>query len=366
MMRKNVKNRLVTAAKIVVSVGILALLVARILPQDQEIEQISRTLRTLSPASVTLWILGAFAINATAMTFTVIRWRYLLRGQGLSLGIWDAIGSFLIGRFVGSVTPGTSGLDGWRFYDVGRHARDFVASGAVIVVEKIIGFFVLSVLLVATLPLGFKFFTHNPEVVGEHRRYVEFFLLAAGIPLTASIALLLKPAWIGSVAGRLLSRSSRLGRIVFRVVDAVTAYEKHRSDLLKAVACGFPVHISICSMYFFTSHALGVPVSYSEIMFVAPIMIAATVVPVSIAGIGVRELTFVAFLGPLYGTGLVALFAFMGYLVGQTISLAGGPVWLARRATYRMFRDARARNASTARDEKPGSDDEEGGDRRAA
>jgi uncharacterized membrane protein YbhN (UPF0104 family) len=308
-MRKKVKNGIILALKIVVSVGILYVLVFRkILPKEEELQLISETIRGLSIGTFALWVGGAAVVKATGMLFTVIRWRHLLRGQEMKLGFWPAVGSFLIGRFIGSVSPGTSGLDGWRFYDVGRHAKNYVSSGAVIAVEKIIGFFVLSVLLLATLPLGYAFFADHPELGGEYQKYIKFFLLAAGAPLTLCVAVLLKPGWIGTITGRLLGRQSRLGRLAHKVVESVTTYEKHRGDLLKAVLSGFPIHVATCSMYFFTARALGVPVTYTEILFVAPLMIAATVVPVSIAGIGVRELTFVAFLGPIYGSGLVALF----------------------------------------------------------
>jgi uncharacterized membrane protein YbhN (UPF0104 family) len=356
-MRKKVKNGIVLAFKVLVSAGILYILVFRkVLPKEEEIDLIRQTLAGLDWTAVALWIAGAFAVKATGMLFTVVRWRCLLRGQGLDLGFWHATGSFLIGRFIGSVSPGTSGLDGWRFYDVGRHARNYVSSGAVIVVEKIIGFFVLSLLLVATLPLSVEFFARNPEITRDTTRYVKLFLLAAGVPLTLCVAVLLRPGWIGTLAGRVVGRGSRIGRVVFRVVDSVTAYEAHRPDLLKAVVSGVPIHVATCGMYYFTAHAIGVPVTLVDVMFVAPLMIAATVVPVSIAGIGVREMTFVAFLGPVYGSGLVALFAFLGYLVGQAISLLGGPVWFARRADYRMFRQARE---ASSRGPGSGSGDED-------
>jgi tetratricopeptide (TPR) repeat protein len=70
----------------------------------------------------------------------------------------------------------------------------------------------------------------------------------------------------------------------------VTAYEKHRRALLKAVAIGFIVHLGTTLMYFFTAHSIGVEVGLGEILYVGPLMIAATVVPISVAGIGVREL----------------------------------------------------------------------------
>jgi hypothetical protein len=373
-MRKNVKNGIVLAVKIVISVGILALLFfKKILPKEEELQLVRDTLLDLHWPTVTLWLVGALVVKAAGMAFTVVRWRYLLAGQSMRIGWWHALGSFLIGRFIGSVSPGTSGLDGWRFYDVGRHAKNYVASGSVIVVEKIIGFFVLSVLLMATLPLGLAFFEHDPGAAASYKRYVTLFMLAAGVPLALCMAVLLRPGFIGTLASRVLSVTgrispkwlgvdSRLGRLVSKVVASVITYEEHRGDLLKAVISGFPIHVATCSMYYFTAHALGVPVGYTEILFVAPIMIAATVVPVSIAGIGVREGVFVAFLGPVYGAGLVALFAFLGYLVGQSISLLGGPVWFARRADYDLFKQAQRREAERAARAESASEAEPGGE----
>ncbi len=345
--KSSAKGIILLVAKIAVSGGIVGFLVfKKILPNDEELRSIHEALTSLSLATVLPWLAGAFAVQATGMLFTITRWRFLLRGQGMRIGWWHALGSFLIGRFIGSISPGTTGLDGWRMYDVARQSKAVARSVSVIAVEKVIGFFVLSLLLLSTLPLGSIFFEANPAAQASYMKYLKLYMLAAGIPLTACVAVLLKPGWIGSLARRMLPPGSRISGPVTRIVESVTTYEQHRRELLLGVVCGFPVHVATTFLYFFTARALGVPVTLTDILFVAPIMIAATVVPASIAGIGVREGVFVAFLGPVYGTGIVALFAFLGYLVGQAISLLGGPVWLARRADYNMFKEMQARGDS--------------------
>ncbi|MBW2278696.1 MAG: sulfatase, partial [Deltaproteobacteria bacterium] len=85
-------------------------------------------------------------------------------------------------------------------------------------------------------------------------------------------------------------------------------------------------------------------------------MIGATVLPLSIAGIGMREGVFVFFLGPM-----AAIYAFAGYLVGEIISLFGGPVWLARKGDYYEVLKAQ-RDAINKGVEDDDEDDEEDGE----
>lgn len=317
------QGKLKLIAKIWVSVGLMALLVWVIFSRSQSADVVER-LATIS----VWWMAGAFLVQLVGMSGTVWRWKVLLEAQDLKVPLRHLIGTFLIGRFVGSFLPSTVGLDGYRMWDIARHSGQAARSVSVIVVEKIIGFFVLSTLVIATIPWGLRFIP-APALIAT--------AVLFSVPVCLSFSMLMMPRLIRRVVSRVMPPDTKLGAKVNKAVRAVTAYERHRRALLKAVAIGFIVHLGTTLMYFFTAHAIGVNVGLGEILYVGPLMITATVVPLSVAGIGVREYVVSTLMSQVgHPEAAAVVFAFLGYLVGEVISLFGGLVLLARRSQYKV------------------------------
>ncbi|MCP4197549.1 MAG: sulfatase-like hydrolase/transferase [Proteobacteria bacterium] len=310
-------------AKIVFSSGLVALIIHHLLA-DGKITNIVKDGQFLENLSL-FWILMAFVVKASGMGCTVWRWKVLLDGQGFKIPLRHLIESFLIGRFIGSFAPGTSGLDGYRAYDTSRYTGKVARAISVIFVEKLIGFFVLGTLLLVAVPIGQSLFSeHNVNATALIMMGIVF----SGMML-ASLIVLFKPALIRWILAKFIPRGSPLRRPFNKVLRAVTAYEKRKLHLLKATLVGFGVHLCTIGMYFCTARAIGEFPPTNVLFVTGAIMIGATVLPLSIAGIGMREGVFAFFLGPI-----AAIYAFGGYLVGEIISLLGGPVWLARRSDY--------------------------------
>ncbi len=306
--------------KFTFSIGLVALIIHHLLA-DGKIGAIMEEGIQLS----VIWIVLAFVVKGTGMWCTIWRWKVLLEGQGFRIPLKHLVESFLIGRFIGSFAPGTSGLDGYRAYDIARYTGKVARSLAVIFVEKLIGFFVLGSLLLMAIPVGRSLFA-NKQV--NTTSLVMMGLFFVGM-MTVSILVLFKPGLIRWMADKFIPRSSPIRKKVDKAVRAVAAYEKRKLYLVKALAIGFGVHVCTIGMYFCTSRAILEIVPAQDLFATGALMIGATVLPLSIAGIGMREGVFVFFLGPI-----AAIYAFIGYLVGEIISLFGGPVWLIRKGDY--------------------------------
>ncbi len=330
--------------KIVFSLGLMGLIFHHLLADGK--------IATIAEKSISLsvfWIVAAFVVKGTGMGCTVWRWKVLLEGQGFKIPLRHLIESFLIGRFIGSFAPGTSGLDGYRAYDISRYTGKVARSISVIFVEKLIGFFVLGTLLLIAVPLGQRLFAAK-EV--NATALVMMGLTFSGMMLL-SLVILFKPNLIRWFVDKLIPRSSPVRKPFDKAIKAVTAYERRKLHLAKATLIGFGVHVCTIGMYFCTSRAIGFVPPSDDLFVTSALMIGATILPLSIAGIGMREGVFAFFLGPV-----AAIYAFTGYLVGEIISLFGGPVWLARRGNYYEVIQAQrqAINADVEEDEEPEAD----------
>lgn|GEM_PF-1796749 len=279
--------------------------------------------RGLSLSKLIPWMVLALVIKATGMACTVFRWHLLLTGQGIRLSARHLVTAFLEGRFIGTFTPSTIGLDGYRAWDVAMVTGQTVESITVILVEKVTGFFALSVLVLLTLPFGIRIF--GAGVLWA----LALFLM---IPVLVSSAILWWPGGVTKLAQRFAPGDGKISRTVRKTGDAVAKYRGHRGILIAAAACGLGVHSAIIGVYLCTSRAIGSTVAVTDLLFAAPIMVAATVgFPLSVGGEGIREGTFVYLLGRVGVASQTAfLFSHLGFWVDMILSSAGGVLLLVR------------------------------------
>jgi uncharacterized protein (TIRG00374 family) len=271
------------------------------------------------------WLGLAVLIKGTGILAGVIRWKILLGGQDIHLKTTNLGGAYLIGRFFGAFLPSTIGLDVYRTYYTSVRTRKVAKCVAVTVVEKVIGLFALSGLALAAIPFGMRML---PE------KALWLLGLAMCAPIGVSAILLLWPGLFLRIAALLRKRERKISGALARMSEAVGTFGRQRGRLAVATLWGFVVHAGTISMYSATARAVGVTIPATEILFVGPLMVAATLVPLSIAGIGLREGSYVFFLAAVgVPTEQAVLLAFLGFLAGEVYSLAGGGVWALKPAS---------------------------------
>jgi uncharacterized protein (TIRG00374 family) len=279
-----------------------------------------------------VWLVAATLVKGVGIFASILRWDQLVRGQGYSAPLGYLSGSFLVGRFFGMFLPSTLGLDGYRAYDLGRTAGDGVGSVAIIVVEKITGFFTLSLLVIITLPAGLRFLPEQALVVA-------FFVFC--VPVALSFFLLLRPGLIERALDGLLGLrfpgKARLEGFLRRSVAAVTIYQDQKPVLFRAVLLGFVVHASTVLMYYCCALAVGVDASLSDMLFVGPWIILATVGLPTIAGEGAREFTALGLLQRIGVSPTSAwLVGHLGFWAAEFVpAVIGGIILALRPAQYR-------------------------------
>ena len=318
------KGKIGWVLRIALTIGLFVVMFAFFVDVDDLLLAISQV--TL------LWLLVATAVKGVGILASIMRWDQLLRGQGYRVPFRYLTGSFLVGRFFGMFLPSTLGLDGYRAYDMARQCGDAVRSVAVIVVEKITGFFTLSLLVLVTLPAGMRFLPTQVLVV--------VFLIFC-VPVIISFFLLLKPSAIEWALDKLLKLrfpgKAKIEGILRRSVAAVTVYQDQKGVLAKAVLLGIVVHGSTVLMYYFCALAVGVNASLADMLFVGPWIILATVGLPTIAGEGAREFTALGLLSRIGVNESAAwLVGHLGFWAAEFVpAVIGGIILALRPAQYR-------------------------------
>ncbi len=272
------------------------------------------------------WLVPALLVKLMGVLSGVLRWRWLLRGQELDVGLGHLVGSFLVGRFIGLVVPGTVGLDGYRAYDIARHARAPAKSIAVILVEKVIGLFALGLLILVTLPGGRAF------LPGEALLFIAG---AFVLPVTLTVGILLRPGAVEGLARVLVPPVLGLREKIGAAALAAGAYAKRRRILLTATFFGVLVHVCTVLMYLVLVRAVGVAVTVTDMLFVGPLIVFATAVPLSLSGFGIREGTLVFLLSRIgVSTEQAVVLGLLAFVCSEIWSVLGGVVFLLRGRDY--------------------------------
>lgn len=292
-------------------------------------------LHTLDPRTFWLNLLVAELIKTVAVVAAMLRWHILLSGQGIRFNFLHVVGTFLIGRFLGTFLPSTLGLDAYKLYDAARFSDRTAEPAAATLVEKVLGFAGVALTFLVTLPLGYT-------VLGEGATLAVVLTapVAFAVVLTAFVLL-----WRPRLLARLLRAVPTFGvpkakRLALRIADSAQAYEGRAGVLGLCLFLSFLVHFGTAAMYVFTARAVGAHgADFWLVAFASSIQIFATLVsPFTLAGQGVREAVQALLLAKHLGVSQSILSAALGFWGAEVLTMSGVFVWWARGASYRPRR----------------------------
>jgi len=272
------------------------------------------------------WFLAAIAVKLVGIFANVWRWQILLAGQGIDLKFGFLTNTYFIGRYFGIVTPSTMGLDAWRLYETIRLTRRPVECTTVIAIERVIGLVGLFAVILLFMPFAGRL--TEGQSFGEMVGAMKVPLAAA---LLMGVLLLLQPSWFRGLLR--FVPSARAKRFAGHVIDAATAYSRHRGHLLLALAMAIVGQVTTTLMYFCNALAIATQnVHTSEVLFASAVMTFGTFVAPSASGEGVRELVFVWLLGSKTGAAKAFLIGNLGFWIEKIpLSIPGGLILLFRR-----------------------------------
>jgi uncharacterized membrane protein YbhN (UPF0104 family) len=195
-----------------------------------------------------------------------------------------------------------------------------------VLIDRIAGVFVLALIVIACLPFTFSLI-HDP--------IARAVLLVIGVGvITGTLIFVL----IGQRFRQWFDRwmLTRHLAAASRITAALCSF---RRDAAIVFACSVAIHLITAATAWCCAKAIASPVSFAQILFLTPPVLLIATLPVSIAGWGLRESSFMfafAHAGLAQTDGLVIsiLFGAVSFIVG----MAGGIVWVAYGLQLRQVR----------------------------
>ncbi len=253
-----------------------------------------------------------------------LKWHQLLRVLDPRLGRWTAIRVYYESTFIGFALPlGGLGPDVVRFVRLRGHGIDPHVTLASMVMERLNG-------VVATLALVVVGLAVLAQLAPQPalREFAQ--IAAAGAVLTGAFAaaLIFHPPLARGLFRLLKVRaSSESGRLA-KYLEAANAYAARRATLAGNLGLSMIEQTASVFTMWLGSHALGAPLPWIVCLAVTPVAVIMQRLPLTYAGLGLREGSAAALLVALGYDYSAALILLMTTFVMFLIALLPGAIVL--------------------------------------
>ena len=255
-------------------------------------------------------------IYGANLFISAIRWKVILHSLGAHLPLPVLLRLNLVGAFFNQVLPGAVSGDAVRAYYTRQEAGGMTIALAVVLAERLVG-------LAALLTLALIAYIWAGDALPDLSHLP---LVLAGIVLAylAGMAAILTPsldAW--------LQKLGAIGEKLQKVRLAFRALFSHGSSLFWVLFWSFLVQTFSVLLFWTVAKALNLELNPIAIWVVWPLVTLFTVLPISLAGWGLREGLIVFYLSAMGVAADKALA--LSLLTGFAVLLAGlpgGVLWL--------------------------------------
>ncbi len=321
-----IHKRLATVAKAAISLLIIWFLLSRI-----DLAPVATRLSRLGPIQILLGLVPLIVQLALAAE----RWRLVCGRLGVTLRFSSAFQIVTIGMFFNQTLPSSVGGDAMRIWLLGRTHTAWGRAVSTVLCDRVLGLVVLIGLTVATLPLFYEYI---------HQDAAQIAITVVALGGAAGFAIFL-------VAGEWLARLLRRWKFSRPLGDL--AFDFRRLFAISGatavlVLWSLIIHLLTVVAAWLIARLLGIEAGLRDCLIVMPPVVLVMMLPVSIAGWGLREGAMVVGFGMVGVVSADALAISICYgLANLAIGLPGGMLWLRTRQRQGSFsgpNDAAARD----------------------
>jgi uncharacterized membrane protein YbhN (UPF0104 family) len=317
---RRVKKTILTIFQACVTLVILFL----VFRDPQKRHDMAEQIRDADP----LWLIAGFACYGVVEVLAGIRWHILLRIQGIHLGWARLTMLLLIGVFFNYIIPGGTGGDVVKvFYLLKETPGKRSAALLTVVMDRLVGLMALIVLAGFLIAARWSWLVSTPDT--EKGVWACLIILGSGAFGLGVSLVVSKFGLVHKLPARLPGRD--------RMAEMALAYDLYGRawrPMLIAFVLSVASNIGYFAVFYcpaLSFHASKVRIpTFGELCTIMPVVNSIIAMPVSIGGVGVREVLFQIFLSQLCGVSqkVAVLMSSAGYLLTFAWGLIGGAIYL--------------------------------------
>lgn len=299
-----------TALRIGIAAGLLVFILSRV--------DLGSLVNVVSSANVTWLFVGLFSLFVGVLA-AAGRWSIVLRLQGQELSFLKSAEMSLISNFLGIALPSSAGRDVVRGALLVRYGLSLSEVTRSILIDRYIG---TTSLAVVALPGVFLLAIPTPSLslFGYITLSAVLFLFA--VPF---FAFAYQSLFRLGISSTFLNRLPRITYFLNQVANGLL----HPHLFFLPLLISLFVHVTVILAAYAVGEALGSSIGFMPYALAVPLVSILMTLPISISGIGIREVGFVLLLAP-YGMmeerALAISLTFFG--IGILVNLIGGVLFL--------------------------------------
>lgn len=263
-------------------------------------------------------VLAYFVVEVSA----AVRWQILLQVQKIYLSVPRLSGLFLIGMFYNQFLPGGTGGDIIKSYLLLKETPKKAGALLAVVFDRLVGLVALVAITATLVVMRYDWLSKTPET-----RQLLWILL---VLLSSSIAGLLTSFIIsGFNLFHWLPPKFPGREKMIEISAAYHLYARHWLATLLAFGASLVAHLATFTVFLCVAYAFGAYVPLIDFFAVLPIERTITSLPISFAGVGLREQILQVMLNNLCGVPVevAKLIGSMSFLIILFCSSPGGIVY---------------------------------------
>jgi uncharacterized protein (TIRG00374 family) len=227
-------------------------------------------------------------LSAVVILISCIKWRMLLGKYRHEVSLRSLCGLYLVGYFFSNFLPSMVGGDAARAYLLSQRLSFHKAAYVSVLVERITGLFAL-IFMVSMLALS------NHYVIQEKHLRLPLLLLSSG--LIFGLIIMSSRRIFTTILSFLPRRLATVQVKLDRAHKALISFRQDRRQFAVVLLLSLSFHILTGINVYCACRALNCSVSIVDIVLITPLIILASLLPLSMNGIGLWEGSFVLFLG---------------------------------------------------------------------
>jgi len=305
------RNATIVVLKLAVSIGLVWFAFSKI-----DMATTWATLRAIAPAAIA----GAVVLLYLQLLLAAYRLRALLGALGARYRTKAAFEVVLIGAFFSQTMISFVGGDAMRIWRIIRSRVSLAIAAKSVLFDRVAGFAGLFVLLLAATPFLVRIIP-SPEMLAGQALIALAALLAVG----GAFVLRRMPA---------ILPQGRLVRLAREVLDSGLAVWRSKRGAWLVIGLSVAIQLMNVVVLYVIGEGLGIHFRFVDGLLLFPTVLFLSMLPISVAGWGVREgamVTALALVNVPDHQSLALSVCFGLCLVA--ISLPGGAVWLLSRNT---------------------------------
>jgi glycosyltransferase 2 family protein len=231
------------------------------------------------------WLAVALAVMAGTVVLGAFRWWLLLEGAGIDVPARDSIRPYAMSFVLNLLLPTAVAGDAVRTWVLGRRSGRLLGAAAATVVDRLTA-------LLCLFAVGWAAYAVDRNAV-PGSVLVAFAWVTAGLAVALALGVM-AALGVRPLVHRLPERVANMIRDSWRMVRGWAGSGRL---VLTVLAVGLVYQVLAVSVLVLAGKIVGVELPFALAAVCTPVVVLATLIPISVGGLGIREGGFVILLG---------------------------------------------------------------------